>query len=149
MTSQEEIINDLKTAMKAKDKEKLSTLRMLQAAIKNKQIELGKEISDDEISQIVLKEIKQRKDSIDQYKKGGREELAQKEQSEIEILEKYMPEQLSKEEIKKVIDNTIQKINAEGPQDMGKVMSATMSELKGKADGSTISQLVKDSLNNL
>lgn len=149
MTLQEEILNDLKDAMRSRDALKLSTLRMLSAAIKNKKIDLGKEPNDIEIGQIIIKEIKQRKDSIEQYEKGGRQELAQKEQSEIEILKKYMPEQMSEDEIKKIISETIQKVGATGPEDMGKVMGATMPNLQGKADGSLISKLVQESLRNL
>ena len=155
MTLQEQITNNLKKAMKAKDTNKLSTLRMLQAAIKNKQIALrqvqgkNQELNDNEVGQIILKEIKQRKDSIKQYTQGGREELAKKEEKEIEVLKDYMPEQLPEEKIKKIIKEAIKKVNAEGPQDMGRVMGIIMPKLKGKTEGSTVSKLVKDSLSNL
>lgn len=149
MTLKEQIANDLTTAMKSKDEVRVSALRMLSSSIKNKQIELGKELNNEIIGQVVLKEIKQRKDSIIQFKKGGRDELAQKEESEIDILKKYMPEQFSKDKINQIISSAIKKTGAEGSQDMGKVMGVVMPELKGKADGSVVLKLVKESLSNL
>lgn len=148
MTKKEQILEDIKSAMKAKERETLSTLRMLQSSIKNEEIANKKDLDDTEIGKIVKKEVKKRKDAIEQYTKGGRQELADKEQSEIKILEKYMPEEMGEEEIKQIIENTIKDINANGPQDMGKVMGVVMPKLDGKADGQIVSKLVKESLNN-
>lgn len=147
MNLKEQIIEDLKTAMKEKNQEALSTLRMLQSAIKNEEIDTKKDLDDSEIGKIVKKETKKRKDAIEQYEKGGRQELADKEKSEIEILKKYMPEELSEESIKKIVEETILSMKAEGPQDMGKVMGVVMPKLDGKADGQIVSKIVKESLN--
>ena len=122
MKLQDQITEDLKNAMRNKDVDTLSTLRMLSSAIKNKQIALQTALSEDDIIGVIASQAKQRKDSIEQYKSAGREELAQKEEKELSILNNYLPTQMSEEEIKTIINDTIVKINAQGPQDMGKVM---------------------------
>lgn len=148
MKLQDQITEDLKNAMRNKDVDTLSTLRMLSSAIKNKQIALQTALSEDDIIGVIASQAKQRKDSIEQYKSAGREELAQKEEKELSILNNYLPTQMSEEEIKTIINDTIVKINAQGPQDMGKVMGALMPLTKGKADGAIVSKLVKETLNN-
>lgn len=146
MTLVEQIEADYLTALKSKDEKTVSILRMLKSALKNKEIALGKKLDETQISEVVFKEVKSRRDSILEYQKGGREDLAKKEQEEIEILAKYQPEMLSEVEVTKIIDETIKKIGATNPQDMGKVMSALMPQIKGKADGSLVSTLVKSKL---
>ena len=148
MKLQDQITEDLKNAMRNKDVDTLSTLRMLSSAIKNKQIALQTALSEDDIIGVIASQAKQRKDSIEQYKSAGREELAQKEEKELSILNNYLPTQMSEEEIKTIITDTIVKIKAQGPQDMGKVMGALMPLTKGKADGAIVSKLVKETLNN-
>lgn len=144
-----QITNDLKEAMKTKNQTKLNTLRMLQAAIKNRQIELKKPISCADITELVAKEIKQRKDSIIQYNQGNRTDLAQKEAQEIKVLEKYLPKQMEVKELSDIIAKAIKVTQAKDPTDIGKVMGEIMPRVKGKADGSLVSDLVKESLNNL
>lgn len=146
MTLKEQIMADLKQAMKDKNQTALSTLRMLSSAIKNKEIETGKELSDTDIQQVVSTQVKQRKDSINQYTEGGRPELADGEKAEIKVLEKYMPEQISEEKLTEIIQNTIKETGASTPADLGKVMGKLMPQIQGKADGSKISQIVKQQL---
>lgn len=142
----QQIDQDLTGAMKAKDEVKISTLRMLKSAIHNWEIASQKEPQDADISAVLQKEIKSRKDSIEMYQKGGREELAQKEQAEIAILKKYLPAQMSEEEIRTKVKEIIVKVGATGVQDMGQVMGPLMGELKGQADGATVSKIVKEEL---
>ncbi|MCL5794780.1 MAG: GatB/YqeY domain-containing protein [Patescibacteria group bacterium] len=146
MTLLEQIETDYLLALKGKNEPVVSVLRMLKSAMKNKEIALGKKLDDTLISELVAKEVKSRQDSINEYKKGNRQDLVEKEQSEIEILKKYLPEQLSPNEVEKIIEETIKKVGANSPQDMGKVMAVLMPQLKGKADGSLVSSLVKSKL---
>lgn len=142
----EQIEKDLVDAMKVKDEEILSVLRMLKSAIKNKEIEAKKELEDADIVSVIQNQIKTRRDSIEMYRKGGREELAQKEEKEIEILQKYLPEQMTKEQIREIVKKAITETRASQIQDMGKVIGKIMPELKGKADSSLISKIVKEEL---
>jgi len=134
-------------AMRNKDQLRLGVLRMMKAAIKNKEIEKMKPLDDGEAMAVLNTLVKQRKDSIDQFRKGGREELAQKEESEIKIIEEYLPAAASEDDIRKAIEEAIQETGASSIKDMGKVMKATLGRLAGKsADGSRVSQLVKEKL---
>lgn len=145
----ETIQEDLKTALKKKDEVTLLVLRSLFAEINNKEIELKKKeegLDDGEIGQEVLKEIKKRKDAIEQYKKGGRDDLVDSEAREMEVLQKYAPQQLSKEEITKVVDDIIKDVGASDMQDVGQVMGAVMKKLENKADGKLVSAIVKEKL---
>jgi hypothetical protein len=139
----EQINQDLKQAMLKKEVEILSTLRMLIAAIRNKEITLRKdgeaELSDEQVLEVISSEVKKRRDSIEAYISGGRQELADKENSEIKILEKYLPEQMSDEELEKVVKEVI----ATGADNFGKVMGQVMSRVKGKADGGKVGEMVK------
>ncbi len=149
MALKQKIQDDLKTAMLAQDAEKLSTVRMLKSAIQYYEIQkggAGYEATDEDVITILGREIKARKDSIDLYKKGGRKELAEKEQKEIEILEKYLPEQMSESEVKQLVKEAVGQTDAKGFQDMGKVMAYLMPKVKGKADGTLVSNLVKEEL---
>lgn len=143
------IKKDLTDALYAKDTLRISTLRMALAAVVNKEIELIKKeegLSDDEVVQVLGSEMKKRKDAEAQYEKGGRQDLAQKEKGEWEILTVYMPEALPEEAVRKIVARAIQKIGATSPADFGKVMGAVMPEVRGKADGEVVSRMVKEIL---
>ena len=144
----EKILEDMKSAMKSQDKEVLSVLRMVKGAISMQEIDKKKELSDEEVISVIAKEIKTRKESIVEFEKGGRTDLVSKTQSEIDILNKYMPEQLSEEQINKIIDEAFNSLNPSA-SDIGKVMGYITPKVKGKADLSIVSQLVKERLSNL
>jgi hypothetical protein len=138
--------DDLKSAMKASDSLKVSVLRMAKSSVKYRKIETGKEPSDDDIISVLSVMAKQRKESIEQFSKGGRPELAEKETRELAIIQAYLPEQLSPEELDKIIIGAIKESAAEGLKDIGKVMRIVMSMTKGAADGKLINQKVKETL---
>ena len=143
------IIDDLKSAMKSGDTAKRDTLRMLDSMIKNFEIEKKKKeegLNDEEVCQVIARAIKQRKDSASQYASGGRPELAEKENKEIEILSAYMPEQMSEEQVRDEIKKIISEVGATSKAEMGKVMGAAMGKLKGKADGSMVKKIVEEEL---
>lgn len=146
MTIQAKIEADLVQALKDKKEFDCSVLRMIKSALHNKEIEKKSELKDEDVSEILRHEIKSRKDSVTDYEKGGRKDLADKEKKEIVLIEKYLPAMLGEEEIKKVVLETVKALNA-GPKDFGKVMGQAMGKLKGKADGNTVSQIVKKALN--
>lgn len=146
MTLQEKIEENLISAMKEKDEEKVSTLRMLKSAIKNKEIEKKSDLDESDIIQIIQSQIKSRQDSIELYKQGERAELADKEQKEIAILKEYLPEQMSEEEIRSKVQEAIQKTGATEIKDMGKVMGILMAEIRGKANASLVSNITKEEL---
>lgn len=146
MTLKEQIEKDFIEAYKAKDELKTSVLRMIKSSVKNKEIANGKDLGDTELAELIAKEIKQRRDSSEQYKAGDRAELAEKEDEEIKILANYMPEQMPEDEIAKIVDEAIAKTGANNPADMGKVMGAIMPQVKGKADGTLVSNMVKTKL---
>ncbi|KAF1295817.1 aspartyl-tRNA amidotransferase [Enterococcus sp. JM4C] len=137
---------DMKTAMKAKDKETLQVVRMLKAAIQNEQIKVGHELNGEEELTVLSREMKQRRDSLSEFEKAGRDDLAAKVKSEIVIVEKYMPEQLSEEEIRQIVTTAIAKTGATSPKEFGKVMGAVMPHVKGKADGNQVNAIVKELL---
>ena len=138
----------VKNSMRDRNKEKTSTLRMAISEIKKEEIDKRIELSDEEIIKILQRMIKQRKESISQFEQAGREELAEKENSEILILQDFLPEQMSEEEIKVYVDQAIIESGASTPQDMGKVMGSLKSKLKGNVDMGIVSKLVKESLAN-
>lgn len=137
------ILDDLVKAMKEKDKELLSVLRMVKGAMMLEEINVKRNLEDGEVLSIISKQIKTRKDSIEEFKKANREDLISKTQAEIDLLQKYLPEQLTEEEIKKEVENAITKVKPESTKDMGKVMKE-LSSLKGKADMSLVSKFVKE-----
>ncbi|MCI5879286.1 MAG: GatB/YqeY domain-containing protein [Bacillales bacterium] len=141
------IAKDIVTAMKEKDKVTLETLRMVKGAIQMEEIKAKKELTDDDIALVIGKQIKTRKESIEEFKKGNREDLISKTTEEIKVLEKYMPEQLSTEEIDAIVTRAISELGASISSDMGKVMGKVTPLLKGKADMGLVSKLVKDKLN--
>ena len=147
MSLGKQIVADLTAAMKAQDAGRTSTLRMVKAAMMNRQIEKGGELDDDEVQKLLRSLVKQRRDSIEQYEKAGRQELVDKEQSEINVIEAYLPQAASHEEIDAAVAAAIAETGATSMKDMGKVMKATQAALAGKnADGKTISELVKSKL---
>lgn len=145
----EELLKQLKEAMKNKDELKKNTITMLRSAIL--QVEKDKQIvlNDDQIQEIVAKEVKKRKESIDDYLKGGREDIVQDLKREIEILSEYLPEQLTKEEIETLVDEAIKNVGATSPREMGKVMQEIRPKTAGKADGKLVSDIVKEKLASL
>lgn len=145
----ERILEDLKSAMKAQDKELLSVIRMVKGAIQMEELDKKHELSDDEVITVISKQIKTRKESIEEFKKGNRQDLIEQTKSEIDILNKYMPEQLSEEEVNKIIDDIFVEVKPTSIRDMGKIMGAASSKLNGRADKSYISTYIKNKLNNL
>ena len=145
-------LNDLQAdvvgAMKEKDEAKVLTLRMLVSAIKNQQIEKKEELTEEEVGAVVQKEIKKRRDSIEQYKAGGRDDLAQKEQAELTLLEGYVPAQMTDEDLETVVKEVIEQTGATSMQDMGKVIGAVVAKGKGLAGGKRISESVKKHLSS-
>jgi len=162
MSLKEKIQTDIKKAMQEKDQLKVSVLRMLMAAIFNKEKEkrakLSKteeklekldelsQLTDEEITEVISRENKERKDSIEQYQKGDRQDLAEQEKKELDILKDYLPEQMSEDEIRKIVKEEIEKLDASTPQDTGKVMGVVMSKLKGKAEGGMVNKIVQEEL---
>ena len=140
----EKILEDLKSAMKSQDKEKLSVIRAISLEEINKKIEL----SDDDIIAIIAKQIKTRKESIVDFEKGNRQDLVEQTKREIEILNQYMPQQFSEEEISNILNEIFDQVQPKGISDMGKVMKEASSRFKGRADMSSVSQMIKDRLNN-
>jgi uncharacterized protein len=147
MSLLERLNNDMKEAMKNKEKEKLSVIRMVKAALQNEAIKLGKsQLSEDEELTVLSRELKQRKDSLQEFENAGRSDLVDKTKAEISVLELYMPKQLSEEELVQLIKETIAEVGASSKADMGKVMGAIMPKVKGKADGSLVNKLVQQQL---
>jgi uncharacterized protein YqeY len=146
MGLRDQIDADIKNALKSGAKDKLSTLRMLSAALKNKQIDKRRPLTDDEVVETVRSLIKQRKDSIEQFTKGGRQDLVDKETAEVTFLEVYLPQQLTREAIEGMVREAIAQTGAQGARDMGKVMKALVPMVAGRADGKLLSELVKSAL---
>ncbi len=146
MSLKEKLQDDIKAAMRAKEGDKLTTLRLITAAIKQKEVDERIELTDPAVVSILEKMIKQRKDSIAQFQLGGRQDLVDKEQAELALLMAYMPAQMSEAEIAQVIETAVLQANATGPQDMGKVMALIKPLLAGKADMGLVSQMLKTRL---
>jgi len=147
MTLAEKIVSDLTASMKAQDSAKTSTLRMVKAAMMNRQIEKGGALDDEEVSKLLRSLVKQRRDSIEQYEKAGRQELADKEDAEISVIEAYLPQAATREEIEAVVAEAIASTQSSSMKDMGKVMKAVQTALVGKnADGRVVSEIVKSKL---
>jgi len=146
MELRERIEADTKGALKAGAKEKVSTLRMLNAALKNKQIDKRRPLNEEEVIETTRSLIKQRKDSIEQFAKGGRQDLVDKETAEVLVLEAYLPAQLSREELELMVRDAVAQTGAQGARDMGKVMKALIPLVGGRADGKLVSELVKNAL---
>jgi uncharacterized protein YqeY len=141
--------DDLKKALKHSDKLKLSVLRLIKSALQNKQIEKRRDLTDDEILSLFSSMAKQRRESIEQFSMGGREDLASKEKGELAILQEYMPQPLSEKEIEKMIEEAVTESSAESEADIGKVMKILMPRLKGTADGRMVNSKVREQLHSL
>lgn len=146
MGLRDKIDADTRDALKAGAKDKVSTLRMLNAALKNKQIDKRRPLTEEEVIETVRSLIKQRKDSIEQFAKGGRQDLVDKETAEVPVLETYLPQQLAREELEIMVRDAISQTGAQGARDMGKVMKALIPMVGGRADGKLVSELVKNAL---
>lgn len=148
MTLTERLNSDLKEAMKAKDKKRLSVIRMLKGALQKKELDNGGELSEADALAVVAKERKQRLDSIEEFISAGRDDLADEARREIEVVEAYLPEQLSEEEIATKVQEIIEELNADSMKDFGKVMGKAAAATKGRADGSVVQKVVKQQLNH-
>ena len=149
MTLKEQILKDFMTAFKEKDMVTKNTLSMVKSEISNAEIDLGSRedgLKDEDTLKVLKKMVKQRKDSIKQFEDGGNEEMAESEREELEVLEKYLPEQMNVEDIKVKVEEVIKKVGAEGPSDLGKVMGATMKELGAEADGNVVREVASELL---
>jgi len=142
MGAKEQLFEDMKTAMKSRDKIALSTIRLARAAVKNAEIETGKDLDDDAVAEVIQREAKRRREAIEAFEKGGRADLADKERSELRVLERYLPEQLGEDEIAKIAREIAQEVGAAGPRDKGKVMGLLVQRHRGRVDGRLASQVV-------
>ena len=146
MTLKEKLSDDMKAAMRAKESERLATIRLLQAAIKQKEVDERIELTDDQVLAVIDKMVKQRKDSITQFEAGGRQDLADIEKAELVVLSAYMPAALSDAEVQAEVAAAVAAVGAAGPQDMGKVMGVLKPKLAGRADMTAVSAMVKAAL---
>ncbi|TAK07383.1 MAG: GatB/YqeY domain-containing protein [Candidatus Manganitrophaceae bacterium] len=148
MTLQQRLVDEMKEAMRTGDANRLSVIRLLRSAIKNKEIDKGKgqQLTEEEILQVISTAVKQRKESIEQFEKGGRRDLVEKENSELTILQSFLPQQISDEELRIKIKEAIAQSGAADIKDMGKVMKLVVPQLVGRAEGSKISQMVRECL---
>lgn len=146
MKFKDKISENLRTAMKAGDSASVSGLRMILAAVKNREIEKRGELDDDEYIKVLSTLAKQRGESIEMYEKGGRQDLVEREKAELALIRSFMPEQLSEDELSSLIDEAVAEVGALGPRDMGKVMKAVSPRVRGRADGKAVSDLVRKKL---
>lgn len=146
MSILDQLNEDMKTAMRAKEREKLTTIRMIKASIQNEEIKKGADLDEDEVLAILSREKKQRLESYAEFEKAGREDLTEKLQQELEVVEAYLPEQLSEDEVRALVEESINEVGAESMKDMGAVMSHVMPKLQGRADGSQVNTFVRELL---
>lgn len=147
MSLKERIVKDMTAAMKSKEAARLSTLRMVKAAVQNREIEKGEPLTDDEMAKLLQSLVKQRRDSVEQYEKAGREELAAKERAEIAVIEEYLPRAASREEIERAVAEAVAETGASSLKEMGAVMKAALARLAGSnADGRTVNEVVRSKL---
>lgn len=149
MNLNDRIMNDLKEAMKNKDSFKLGVVRMVKGAIQLEKINKKRDLNDEEVIDVISKQIKLRKDSINEFEKAGRNDLADTTKKEVEVLNEYMPEQLSSEEVNKIIDEAFAKVNPTSQKDMGLIMKEVTPKVKGKADMGEVSRIIKEKLSNI
>lgn len=147
MSLLEQLQQDMKTALKNKEKEKLSTIRMVRAAIKRAEIDQRGSLSEDQVLDVIVREVKQRKEAIAEYKKADRQDLVEKEQAQLAVLESYLPKQLTEEELEQLIRETIDQLGVTSKKEIGKVMKTVMPKVKGKADGKVVNQIAQKLLN--
>jgi len=146
MSLHEKINQDLKEAMKAKDTMRLSCIRMLKASVKNKQVEKGRELEDEEIGALISSLVRKAKEAAKEFREGNREDLAQKEEDEIRIFYDYLPKQLSPEEIERILKEIFAELSATGPRDLGKVMKVAMERMAGQAQGKEVNTIARNLL---
>jgi uncharacterized protein YqeY len=146
MSLEERLVEEMKQAMKSNDKLRLSTIRMIRSALKNKEIELRKKLEDEDVVKVIQAMVRKGEESVEQFQTGGRMDLVEKEKKEIEILKSFLPQPLSQEEILKIIDQSIEETQASSLKEIGKVMKSVMPKIGGKADGKLVNQLVKERL---
>ena len=146
MSLVERLNQDMKLAMKNKDKLKLSVIRMVKASVKNEEINQGSPLTDEQVLAVVTRELKQRRDSLQEFDKAGREDLAAPTREEIEILLEYMPEQMGEDDIRRIVSEAIQQVGAQSKKDLGKVMGVLMPKVKGRADGTLVNKIVQELL---
>ncbi len=146
MNLTERLAEDMKQAMKDKDKLRLSVLRMVKAAVKNREIETGQPLADDDVLGVIQKELKQRRDSLQAFESAGRTDLVDEVKAEIDVLMSYLPKQLSEDELRGIVQSVIAELGASGKADVGKVMSAVMPKVKGRADGRLVQSIVQSLL---
>ena len=148
MSLQERLLSDMKEAMKAKEagKLRLTVIRMVRASIKNAEINNKRDLNDEEVLEILAREVKQRRDALPEYEKANRQDMVDNLKEEIKILQEYLPEQLTEAEITQLVQEVIEQVGANSPRDMGKVMGTLMPKVKGKADGKLVNKIVKDLL---
>lgn len=144
----DELKKDLKQAQMDRDEIKVSTLRLLLSEIHNSQIQKGEDLTEEEIIQVIQREVKKRKEAIEGFRSGGREDQARKEEKEAQVLKSYLPAQVSNEELTKLIEDVINNLGAKSLQDLGRVMGEVMKQVGGQADGGRVSSLVRDRLTN-
>lgn len=144
----EELNKDMKDAMRAKDRDKLTTIRMIKSSIQNEEISKGRALEEEEEIAILSREKKQRLESYEEFERAGRTDLLEKLDEEIEIVDKYLPEQLTDDEVRDIVNETIDEVGAESMQDMGQVMSSVMPKVQGKADGGQVNTLVREILSS-
>ncbi|SDP17829.1 GatB/YqeY domain-containing protein [Selenomonas ruminantium] len=148
MSLKEQLTADMKDAMKNKEKDRLAVIRMVRGAIRQQEIDGQKELGEDDVIAVISKEVKMRRDSIEEFKKGGREDLVEKTQAEIDVLMPYLPAQLSEDEVRELVKAAVEQTGAATPKDMGKVMGVLMPKVKGRADGKMVNTIVKSFLQN-
>lgn len=146
MTLKEQLNADLKTAMKAKDKETLKTVRMLKSAVQNEEIKVGHDLTPEEELTVLAREVKQRRDSLEEFANAGRDDLVEPLKYEIEVVERYLPAQLSEDEIRDIVKQAIDEVGVSDKSGFGKVMAKVMPQVKGKADGNQVNAIVKEML---
>ncbi|MFP3895511.1 MAG: GatB/YqeY domain-containing protein [Anaerolineales bacterium] len=146
MSLKERLMSDLKDAMREGDQIRKDAIRMVRAAVKNKEIELQQEISDEKVIEIISQEVKRRKEAIEMFEKGGRDDLVEREKAQLEILLAYMPEQMSREEVKEVVQEIVEDMNATSIRQLGPVMGRAMEELKGRAEGNVVNEVAREIL---
>ena len=149
MSLKEKLTADMKEAMKAREegRQRLGVIRMVRGAIRQQEIDGQKELDDDAVLAVISKEVKQRRDSIEEFKKGGREDLVAQNEAEIAVLMAYLPQQMAEDEIRKLVQDSITATGASSPKEMGKVMKELMPKVKGRADGKLVNQIVRELLN--
>lgn len=147
MSLKETLMSDLKAAMKAKDSIKKSTVTMVRAAVKQIEIDSRKELNDEEIIEVVAKQVKQRKDALAEFAKAERDDLVEETKAEIEVLMNYLPKQLSKEELTSIVKEAVETVGATTVKDMGKIMKEVMPKIKGRADGKAVNEIARELLN--